>query len=280
MELTIFLLSMVVSAYLLAFILFIIEFVNTERKHFRWANRFVELGFLVHTLLIFAQTVVIRNVSSDFHLPVTTLGEASGFFAWSLAFIYLILLRQRKSEIFGLVLAPILVLFLIPSFFRFEINPALLKHHHNGYFLIHILSAFFGYACFALSFIAGVLYLNLDRALKRKASFSSYHRFPSLEGLERFIFKTILWGIVLLGFAIISGALWTQNAFGTLILREPKSFASLLTWSVYLVLVYFHEIRERKGRRMVQMSLGAFVLVLFTFLGTSFFQKGLHAGVG
>ena len=279
MELTTFLLSIVVGAYLLAFILFVFEFMNVERTHFRWANRFVELGFLTHTLFIFAQTFAVsRNASSEFHLPVTTLGEASGFFAWSLAFIYLILLRRRKSETFGLILTPVLILFLIPAFFPFQMNPALLKHQHDGYFLLHILSAFFGYACFALSFIAGALYLNLDRALKQKASFSSYHKFPSLEGLERFVFRTVLWGLFLLGFAIVTGALWTQSAFGTFILRESKSFASLLTWSVYLVIIYFHEVRQMKGRRIVTMSLGAFILVLFTFLGTSFFQKGLHVG--
>ena len=104
MELTTFLLLTVVSIYFLAFILFVFEFVSVEQKHFRWANRFVEFGFLTHTLLIFDQTFTgSRTVPAVFHLPVTTLGEASGFFAWSLAFIYLILLRRRKSETFGLV---------------------------------------------------------------------------------------------------------------------------------------------------------------------------------
>ncbi len=278
MELTTFLLSAVVSIYFLAFILFVFEFVSVERKHFRWANRFVEFGFLTHTLLIFAQTFTgSRTVPAAFHLPVTTLGEASGFFAWSLAFIYLILIRRRKSETFGLVLTPALVLFLIPAFFQYRENPNLQKHFHDGYFLLHILSAFFGYASFALSFIAGALYLALGRALKRKA-LNAYHKFPSLEALERFIFRTILWGLILLGFAILSGALWAKSAFNTFFLKEPKSIASLLTWGVYLVIIYFHELRQIKGRRVVLMSLGAFVLVLFTFLGTSFFQTGLHAG--
>jgi len=279
MELTTFLLFTVVGLYFLAFVLFVMEFVSTERKHFRWANRFVEVGFLAHTLLIFAQTFsVSRTVPSTFHFPVTTLGEASGFFAWSLAFVYLILLRRRKSETFGLVLAPVLVLFLIPAFFPYRANPNLQKHFHDGYFLLHILSAFFGYASFALSFIASALYLTLDRALKRKVPFTSYHKFPSLEGLERFIFRTILWGLLLLGFAIVSGALWTKSAFNTFILREPKSIASLLTWGAYLVIIYFHELRQAKGKRIVLVSLGAFVLVLFTFLGTSMFQTGLHVG--
>ena len=280
MNLTIFLLSVVAGTYFLAFVFFLIEFVSTGRKFFSWAGRLVEFGFLIHTLAIFAQTFSISsNAPSQFHLPVTTLGEASGFFAWSLAFVYLILLRQLKTETFGLILAPVLVLFLIPSFFPFRVNQASFVHFHDAYFLLHILSAFFGYASFALSFVAAALYLALDRALKRKASARFYQKMASLEDLERFIFRTIFWGLFLLGSAILTGALWAQSAFGTFFLREPKSFASLLTWAVYLVIIYLHEVLKMKGRRVVLTCLWAFVLVLFTFLGTSLFQTGLHVGI-
>ena len=279
MNLTTVLLTLATASYFIAFVLFLFEFLNATGKPFPWAGRFVEFGFLIHTLLIFAQTFSTANsVPGGLHLPVITLGEASGFFAWSLAFVYLFLLRRLGTETFGLVLAPVLVLFLIPAFFPFQPNEQLFKHVHDGYFLLHILSAFFGYAGFALSFIAALLYLYLDRALKLKNSGYAYHKLPPLEVLERFIFRTILWGVLLLGIAIVSGAFWAKSAFGSFLLKEPKSFASLLTWAFYLVIIYFHEVRMIKGRRVVTMSLGAFVLVLFTFLGTSLFQTGLHVG--
>lgn len=279
MDLIILLLSLVVSTYSLAFALFLLEFLNAEGKRFSWAVHLLEFGFLVHTILIFVQTFSVSRIAPvEFHLPVITLGEASGFFAWSLAFVYLILLRRLKTETFGLILAPVLVLFLIPNFFPFQPNHELFKHFHDGYFLIHILSAFFGYAGFALSFIAATLYLALDRALKLKASGRFYHELLPLDDLERLIFRTLFWGILLLGVAIVSGVLWAKTAFGTFILKEPKSFASLLTWVVYLVIIFLHEVLMIKGRRIVMMSLGAFILVLFTFLGTSLFQTGLHAG--
>ncbi|MBI4368153.1 MAG: hypothetical protein HY588_02040, partial [Candidatus Omnitrophica bacterium] len=154
MDFAIFLLTVVVVFYGIAFLFFMRGFFRTENRRFSWAGRLIELGFLTHTLLIFVQTLTsVPGMPSDFHLPVATVGEASGFFAWSLAFVYLILLRQLKGETFGLILTPVLVLFLVPAFFPFPVNDALLKHFHNHYFLIHILSAFFGYACFTLSFI-------------------------------------------------------------------------------------------------------------------------------
>ena len=280
MELRTFLLFIIVVVYGAAFVSFVLEFAGPGAKRFPRASRFLEIGFLIHTLFIFAQTFSgHETLPAQFHLPVTTLGEVSGFFAWSLAFVYLILMRQLKTETFGLILAPILVLFLIPSFFPFRANPASAAYVHDPYFLLHILSAFFGYASFTLAFIAASLYLILDRALKRKTSLNFYRKLMPLEDLEHLIFRIILWGILLLGGAIVTGALWTRSAFGTFLLWEPKSFASLLTWAVYLVIIYFHEVRQLKGRKIILMSLASFVLVLFTFLGTGLFQTGLHVGI-
>ena len=280
MNTSIVLLSFALGIYCVAFVSYFFEFLNAERKDSAWGGRFLEIGFIFHTLAVFVQTFSdSRATLPRFYLPVNTLGEASGFFAWSLAFIYLVLVRRLKTEGFSLILVPILALFLVPTFFPFRENTALSVHFHNVYFLLHILSAFFGFSSFALSFIAGALYLTQDRALKQKVSGNFYHKLPPLEDLERFVFRTIFWGVFLLGGAIFTGALWTKSAFGTFFLREPKSLASVLTWCVYLVIIYLHEVSMMKGKRLVLISVGAFLLVLFTFWGTSIFQSGLHAGV-
>jgi ABC-type uncharacterized transport system permease subunit len=271
------LLFIAASAYLLAFFLFLRGFL-VDQKLDRWASHSLELGFLIHTLWIFVQMFAFSGTAqAEFHLPVTTMGEASGFFAWSLGFVYLVLLRRLQIEAFGLILAPILILFLIPSFFSFPMNRGFLAYFGDTYFLIHILTAFFGYASFALSFIGACLYLFLDQALKQKLTV--YRQLPPLEDLEQFIFRTIFWGLILLGGAILTGALWSKSVFGSFILTEPKTLSSLLTWGVYLVIMYFHTGLSIKGRQIVRMSLIAFMLVLFTFLGTSLFQSGLHVGV-
>ena len=274
-----FLFLALIGVYSLAFVLFAAEFKNVPPVRLPKPARFVEFGFLIHTLLIFAQMFMGSAFSpAQIHLPVTTLGEASGFFAWSLAFVYLILLREFRTETFGLILVPILILFLIPMLYPFQTNPALAQYFNDHYFLLHILSAFFAYASFALSFIAAALYLVLDRALKHKAHSNFYFKFPSLDELEQLIFRTILWGIILLGSAITVGALWTQSVFGTYFLLEPKLIGTLLTLAVYLVIMYLHRVALIKGRRIVRMSFAAFLLVLINFLGASFFGAGLHVG--
>ena len=274
------LLSSVVGIYTLGFASYLREFVTTWRPQAVRASHFVEGGFLIHTLAIFIQVFTFQQgTGTQLHLPVTTVGEASGFFAWALAFVYLILVKRFKTESFGLVLAPVLVFFLIPALFPFRPHPVPRAYVHNTYFLLHTLSAFFGYASFALSFIAGILYLVQDYVLKHKVAGNIYDKLPSLEDLERLSFRTILWGILLLGGAIATGALWSKNVFGTLWLWEPKSFASLLTWCAYLGIIYLREFSLVKGTQLMRFAVIAFLLVLFTFLGTSVFQAGLHVGI-
>lgn len=279
MSLTFFLILIVILLYGCSFLGYLSKLFKTEDHPSVWLGRFLETGFLIHTLMIFAQTFTASSAYPMIHLPVTTVGETSGFFAWSLAFIYLILLRQLKTELFALILTPILILFLIPSLFPFRPNLAALAFFNDTYFLLHILSAFFSYASFTLSVIAAILYLTLDTALKKKTAGPFYKKLLSLEDLEHFIFKTISWGVILLAVGILSGAFWAKSAFGTFLLREPKSLSSLLTWFAYLVIIYLHDIRKIKGRRIVLMSLSAFMLVLVTFLGTSLIQTGFHVGI-
>ncbi len=280
MNISLILLSLIFAAYGTAFVLYLRAFLSGREKSIKRASYFVEVGFLLHTLSMFARTPDFPGGTlPHFYLPVASVGEASSFFAWSLAFVYLILVRRLQTESFGLILTPVLLLFLIPVFFPFQPSTAFQAHFDNAYFLLHILSAFFGYASFALSFIGGVLYLAQDRALKRKASWHVYPKLPPLEDLERLVFRTIWWGVLLLGFAIASGVLWSKSAFGTFILKEPKSLASLLTWCAYLGIIYLHEGVRVKGKRLIRISVAAFVLVLLTFWGTGLIPHGLHVGV-
>lgn len=279
------LVAVISGLYALATWFYLADLLRGERK-IRWKPAyFVEGGFLIHTLAVFAYPSSPHELR--FHLPsataaslpLATVGEASSFFAWSLAFVYLILVRRIKTEGFGLILAPVLILFLIPAFFPFQPHSITPAYVHDTYFLIHILSAFFGYASFGLSFIAGALYLVQDYVLRHKIAGNIYHKLASLEDLERLLSGTILWGVVLMGGAIVTGALWAKSAFGSYFLWEPKSFASILTWCAYVGIIYLHRVVHVKGKRVVRMSVGAFLLVLITFWGTSIFQEGLHVGI-
>src|SRR3989338_8434070 len=110
MTLSILLLTIASLLYAVALSLYVIRFFKHNlTSATSVATHLIELGFFVHTLEIFVQILSPITPDHAFHIPVVSLGEASGFFAWSLALIYLIVLRQLKTEMFALIIIPILI---------------------------------------------------------------------------------------------------------------------------------------------------------------------------
>lgn len=257
--------------YLSAFILHLGAFLGGGKKISRSGMILVRVAFLVHTFFFFS-----RTGSEGFLIPVYNAGHAIVFFAWSLAFVYLVLLARVQSESFGLILAPLLALLIAGGLVGVDAEKITLPSPLNPYFLMHLGTAFFAYASFTLSFVAAVLYLVQHRELKRKRGGAFYHRLPSLESLEGLIYQPMAWGVFLLLLAIGVGSLWSKSAFGTYWPWEPKTIFTLGTAAFYLVLTYFHYGKASRGKRLVVMNLVAFVFMFINFFGASFLGKGLH----
>lgn len=266
-------LILLIMLYGMSFLVHLGNFLNKETKSIN-PNLLFEIGFLLHTFLIFTEAR-----ETQFFLPVTTMREVLIFFAWSLAFVFVILLRRIKQESFGVVLIPFLLSFLAVALVIEDGKAIPTTYFSDHYFLVHILSAFFAYASFTLSFVASVLYLIQSRLIKSKQLGSFYHKLPPLNELEKFIVYAIVWGLFLLGIGILSGFLWAHNALKSFSLMEPKTISSLVTWVAYGIIFFLYHFSVIRGKRSAKIVSFTFALVLFTFLGTSLFQNSLHIGM-
>lgn len=186
------------------------------------------------------------------------------------------------SFVFSLVLSVLTLFILILGVLGFSSLNSLrflagAQASFNIYLFAHVLTAMLAYACFALSFIAGLIYLFQDLQLKRRQVGSAFQRLPSLEGVERFIFRTLSAGLPLLTVALLSGFVWMKSELGTFWLWNSKITASLFAWVVYAALFYFHFVSSIHGRRMVILAVLAFTLILFVFLGMNLFEMQVES---
>ncbi|MBI4970608.1 MAG: cytochrome c biogenesis protein CcsA [Candidatus Omnitrophica bacterium] len=143
----------------------------------------------------------------------------------------------------------------------------------SPYFIVHVAAAVVAYISFAFSFIAGLFYLYQDWQLKHRRLVKG----PSLEAMERLSFNGLLIGLPVLTAALISGFIWLKMDFGTLWFWNSKLTSSVFAWLVYSVLFYFHYVSGVHGRKMVILSVCAFSLIVFIFLGMNFFEAQIHA---
>jgi ABC-type uncharacterized transport system permease subunit len=140
----------------------------------------------------------------------------------------------------------------------------------NPYFVLHVVSAFFAYANFAISFIASILYLIGSRELKKKSLSGFYHKLPPLERLERMVCLPLSWGTPLLLFATVTGLVWAKHAFGSYLLWDPKTIVTLVILACYLLILYRHWVATVRGREMAVLSLIAFTVIVVSFIETAF----------
>lgn len=254
--------------YDLAFTLHLLSFFSAREGLNRPAFAFMRIGFVMATFYF-----ALEGMEAGFFFPVLNFSQALAFFAWSLAFVYLVLLVRIQTDSFGIVLTPVLVILAGVAFagkFFIADSVQLPESYRNPYFTVHILGAFFAYASFTLSFAAGVLYLIQNHELKSRHAGRFYQKLPSLEELEKLIYQPLFWGVPLLGSAVAIGFIWSKRSFGEYWLFDPKTLATIFIVGFYLFILMRRTFSELRGKQGAVWSVLAFGLVIVNFVGLRF----------
>lgn len=261
------------TSYFAATIASIIELFKGSKATSRFILVFAVTGFVLHTAAI-----IVRYASAG-HLPITNLHEASSFFSWCIVLLFFYLEYRYKLDLLGPFTMPVVfILMLSSSILPREIKP--LSPVLQSYWLgIHTLFAFLGNAAFALAFGIGIMYLIQEHNLKSKHLGGLFQRLPSLQILDEVNYKLITVGFPLLTLAIVTGAIWAENAWGSYWRWDPKETWSLITWFIYALVLHARLTAGWRGRKAAMLSILGFMSVIFTFFGVNLLLKGLHAFV-
>ena len=144
--------------------------------------------------------------------------------------------------------------------------------------LTHGAAIFLAYACFATSFAAGATYLLQEASLRGVQFPQLIWRLPSLESSERIGFVAATAGVVLLTISVASGMVWQRSSgsLGEGWYRDPTVISGILTWGLYALLVVIRLAGWVRGRRLALAYVGAFTVVIVTFVGSAFIFQGGH----
>ena len=228
-------------------------------------------GFLTH-----CATMVSRYLAAGY-TPITNLHEALSFFSLAIVGLFIYFEHRYKLHILGSFVTPVALAMMIaalgfPTAIG-ELNPAL----KSRWLAAHTIFAFGGYAAFTVSFGAAIMYLIQQRFLKQKKFGPLYQRLPSLDMLDDISYRCLTFGFPLLTFAIISGAIWAETAWGTYWSWDPKETWSLITWFVYAALLHGRLTTGWRGKNASILSIIGFCILLFTFLGVNLLLPSLHS---
>lgn len=230
------------------------------------------MGFLIHSGFLIFLGLETGN------LPITNVYESFISLIWCILFVYINLDYLYKLPSLDTFLAPVVTALSLWAL-TFDGGNLLITVSLQGFWLVaHIIPIFIGYASFTISFSLSIMYLTQQRQLKHKLFGPLFTRLPSLEEIDRLMWKTISLGFPLLTLGLVFGTFWvkTQNILGEQWYLDYKVVLGLATWLTYAALLHMRLVSSFHGTKIACLTIAGFCLVLFTFIGT-FFMGSKHA---
>ncbi len=111
--------------------------------------------------------------------------------------------------------------------------------------------------------------------MKSKKPSELSYRLPSLEELDRLIYRIIMLAFPVLTLGIMLGARWAYDAWGRYWGWDAKETWAFITWLVYLIYLHMRLVVGWGGRRTAYLSLAGFGVILFTYVGVNYLSE-LH----
>jgi len=259
-------------AYCAAFGVYALAFFRPEEGFRRWRRPALVVALVIHTALIYAQTMY------HGHCLVYTPFEMTTLISFTVTLTYLIVeitSGERGTGMFFTGLA--LLLQTLSSMFARPITEAgadpMLLNDTVG---LHISAALIGYTAFAISAVYGGLYLMLYHQIRSNRFGTFYQRLPSLQLLERMSEKSAVVGVVFLTVAIAIAVIYLPDVLPGFRYGDPKLVVTVLIWIIYTGALLAKYIVRLEGRKVVILSLVGFVGTILSMTLINFVLTGFH----
>jgi ABC-type uncharacterized transport system permease subunit len=135
---------------------------------------------------------------------------------------------------------------------------------------VHISVALVAYALFVVVALQALVMTGLEKRLHRGVPDVSEQRTPPLITLERYMFRLLGVGFVLLTFTLVSGILFSEQIFGKAVPLTHKNVFSVAGWLAFAVLLFGRWRYGWRGRTALKWILGATLLLVLGYLGSKF----------
>lgn len=263
------------ALYIGATVLYAYQFVLKRAKVGWWARFLTGAGFICQTLSIGATSMATHGTQ-------LTGPNQLMLASWALVLLYFVMEHLIKIKVYGTFLIPVAVIFMAAAELvgglagAAQLTPTQLSQLANWRVAIHVALIVFANAGFAFGAVSSALYLWQGAQLKRHKSNRVTRRLPSLSTLQDVSRRSILFAFpvytagLLLGIFRAAEARVPQWWFDA---RIMMSGVVWLTFGVYLVLVYRHNVSSRTSSRVAVFG---FVLVVILAIIARTVPMGFH----
>jgi HemX protein len=218
----------------------------------------VGLGFILQTAFL---SIRGRELG---RCPITNLFEVIIFVAWSVALFYMVVGPAYRLSLMGAFTAPVVALLQVFALIAPIDHPNRPKLPANSWLEFHASMSLVAYGAFALSCIAGVMYLVQERQLKTHHLHSIFFHLPPLTDLFAAITRLLWWGFVLYTLGLISGFFVGEP------LPWPQIICAIGVWILYALILQGRYLRWFAPKRVAALCIIGFSAALTLLWGITF----------
>jgi ABC-type uncharacterized transport system permease subunit len=135
---------------------------------------------------------------------------------------------------------------------------------------LHIAVALVAYALFVVAALQALLLTGLEKRLHRGLGLPETDGSVPLLTLERFLFRLVGAGFVLLTLTLISGLMFSEQLFGRPVTFTHKNLFAVLGWLTFGTLLFGRWRFGWRGRRALYWILAGTALLVLGYLGSKF----------
>jgi len=227
--------------------------------------------------------VVTRGVAAD-RWPWGNMYEFTSTICLAAVTAFLVLLVRHNVRFLGLYL-------LVPVVLGLGLNGALLYRTagplvpalHSYWLAIHVTAATLAIGLFAVSAVLSTLYLLAQRHQARLARGAStgaaglMRRLPLPDVLDKLAYRVTAVAFPIWTFALVSGAIWAESAWGRYWGWDPKETWTFIIWVVYAGYLHARVTAGWRGRRAAVIALVGFAAILVNYFVVNIWIVGLHS---
>jgi ABC-type uncharacterized transport system permease subunit len=140
---------------------------------------------------------------------------------------------------------------------------------------VHIAVALVGYALFTVAALQALLLAGLEKRLHSGVTRPESDGTVPLLTLERFMFRLVGAGFVLLTLTIASGLVFSEEVFGKPVTFTHKNLFSVLGWITFAILLFGRWRYGWRGRPALYWILAGTALLVLGYLGSKFVSQVL-----
>ena len=206
----------------------------------------IALGFILQSAFLYVRGHAIGRC------PITNLFEVFIFLAWSIALVYLAVGPAYRLSLMGAFTAPLVLLIQAFALLAPVDTPHSVRLAVNPWLEFHASISMMAYGAFALSCVAGVMYLVQERQLKTHKLHSIFYHLPPLTNLSAAITRLVWFGFALYTAGLAAGFFTGQP------LPWMKMIAAFAVWVFYGVILQGRHLGRFGPKRIATLCIVAF----------------------